>query len=301
MKKIILVLTILLNTTFIFSQTQDQIDLPVTPEKYTAHNKGKFYIFWGGNRETFSKSDIHFKGDNYDFTIHNAEAHDKPKGYHIDYINPARMTIPQTNLRIGYFISDHYNVSIGVDHMKYVFKQEQISNVSGYVNLPATDTGSLYNGIYDNTPVDFNENYTPNDQDVPPPFLTFEHTDGLNYINTELTRVDDISSKIFKSWNSDKIQINLLEGFGAGILLPKTNTRLLGKDRYDEFHISGYGISAKAGLNFTFFKYFFIQTELKGGFINMNDIRTTQYKSDKAEQQFWFLQSIITVGGIFRI
>jgi hypothetical protein len=39
------------------------------PEKYTAHNKGKFYVFWGGNRDGFTKSDIHFTGDNYDFTI----------------------------------------------------------------------------------------------------------------------------------------------------------------------------------------------------------------------------------------
>jgi hypothetical protein len=55
----------------------------------------------GGNREVYSKSDITFKGNNYNFTLENAA--DKPKGWHIDYINP-RMTIPQTNLRIGYFL-----------------------------------------------------------------------------------------------------------------------------------------------------------------------------------------------------
>ena len=239
--------------------------------------------------------------NNYDFVVHDAEAQDKPKGYHVDYINPARMTIPQTNFRLGYFINDHYNISIGVDHMKYVFNQRQIANVSGFVNLPVTDNGSIYNGVYNNTPVNFFTNYNPDNDSNPPPFLTFEHTDGLNYINTEFSRVDAISSKLFKSWNSDKIQINVTEGLGAGILLPKTNTRLLGKDRYDQFHISGFGISAKAGLNFTFFKHFFIQTELKGGYIEMNNIRTTQFKTDKAEQNFWFLQSVIAVGGIFKL
>lgn len=300
MKKISTLVIALIGITS-FAQTENQVDLPVVQEKYTAHNKGKFYFFWGGNRETYSTSDIHFSGENYDFVVHNAQASDKPKGYHIDYINPARMTIPQTNFRMGYFINDHYNISIGVDHMKYVMNQKQIANVSGYVNLPVTENGAIYNGVYNNTPVDLYANYNPDNDSNPPPFLTFEHTDGLNYINTEISRVDDISSKLFKSWNSDKVQINLTEGFGAGILLPKTNTRLLGKDRYDQFHVSGYGISAKAGLNFTFFKHFFIQTEVKGGFINMNDIRTTQYKSDKAQQHFWFLQSIITVGGIFKI
>jgi hypothetical protein len=300
MKKISTLVIALIGITS-FAQTENQVDLPVVQEKYTAHNKGKFYVFWGGNRETYSTSDIHFSGENYDFVVHNAQASDKPKGYHIDYINPARMTIPQTNFRMGYFVNDHYNISIGVDHMKYVMNQKQIANVSGYVNLPVTEYGAIYNRVYNNTPVDLYANYNPDNDSNPPPFLTFEHTDGLNYINTEISRVDDISSKLFKSWNSDKVQINLTEGFGAGILLPKTNTRLLGKDRYDQFHVSGYGISAKAGLNFTFFKHFFIQTEVKGGFINMNDIRTTQYKSDKAQQHFWFLQSIITVGGIFKI
>ena len=114
-------------------------------EKYTSHNKGKFYFFWGGNRESYSKSDIHFTGQNYDFTIHDAVADDKPKGWHVDYINPGAMTIPQTNFRMGYFINDHYNISLGLDHMKYVMRQRQIANVSGYVNLPSSESGSIYN------------------------------------------------------------------------------------------------------------------------------------------------------------
>ena len=269
-------------------------------EKYTAHNKGKFFVYWGGNRDSYTKSDIRFYGDNYDFTIQDAVADDKPKGWHIDYVNPARMTIPQTNFRMGYFINDHYNISIGVDHMKYVMRQKQIANVSGYINLPAPEIGAMYNGNYNNTAVNFYENYSGDDTAPVPPFLTFEHTDGLNYVNAECARVDDISG-IFKIANTDKFQVNLIEGVGAGLLYPKTNTKLLGNTRHDDFHVSGYGLSLKAGLNITFFKYFFVQTELKGGYINMNDIRTTQNSSDRAEQEFFFLQRIIVIGGIFRL
>ena len=89
-------------------------------------------------------------------------------------------------------------------------------------------------------------------------FLTFEHTDGLNYVNTEISRVDDIS-KIFKIKNTDTFQINITEGVGAGFLYPKTNSKLLEKERHDDYHVSGYGVSAKVGLNLTFFKYFFIE------------------------------------------
>jgi len=273
------VLTFCVFSQYAFSQEEVKVQ-----EKYTAHNKGKFYVSWGGNRESYSKSDVTFKGDNYNFTVENMKAHDKPKGWHIDYLNPARMTIPQTNFRLGYFISDKYSVSVGWDHMKYVMTQNQTANITGTI---ATNEG--FDGTYNHTPTVMTEE-----------FLTYEHTDGLNYVNAELARHDDIS-KLFSIGNTDKIQINLSEGLGAGVLYPKTNTKLMGRNRYDEFHVSGYGLSAKAALNITFLKYFYIQGELKGGYINMQDIRTTASESDSASQDFFFFQRIIAVGGIFRV
>lgn len=257
-----------------------------TPMRYTASNKGKFYIYWGGNRGYYTKSDIRFRGEDYDFTLENVYAHDKPKGWHVDYVNPARMTIPQTNLRIGYFISDKYNISIGVDHMKYVMSQDKTVNYTGYYPNE---------GAYDEK--------VPGHPDqvlLTEKFLMFEHTDGLNYLNFEVNRVDDIS-KLFGIWDTDKVQINLTEGVGFGIIYPKTNTTLLGKERYDEFHLAGLGTSVKAGLNVTFFKHFFIQTELKGGYINMYDVRTTASKKDKAMHDFFFGETVIAFGGIFRL
>ena len=174
--------------------------------------------------------------------------------------------------------------------MKYVMTQNQIANVTGSINLPIGDAGAIHNGIYNNTPVNFADET----------FLIYEHTDGLNYVNTEISRHDDISS-LFRITNTDKIQVNLTEGVGVGVLYPKTNTTLLGKSRHDEFHVSGYGTSVKAGLNITFFKHFYIQGELKGGYINMQDIRTTQSNEDKASQDFFFFQRIIAFGGIFKI
>jgi len=273
------VLTFCVFSQYAFSQEEVQV-----PEKYTAHNKGKFYVSWGGNRETYSKSDVTFKGENYNFTVENMRAHDKPKGWHIDYLNPSRMTIPQTNFRLGYFISDKYSVSVGWDHMKYVMTQNQTANITGNIA-----TNESFDGTYNSTPTVMSEE-----------FLTYEHTDGLNYVNAEFARHDDIS-KLFSIGNTDKIQINISEGLGAGILYPKTNTKLMGRNRYDEFHVSGYGLSAKAALNITFLKYFYIQGELKGGYINMQDIRTTASESDNASQDFFFFQRIIAVGGIFRI
>ena len=81
--------------------------------------------------------------------------------------------------------------------MKYVMNQNQIANVNGFINLDSSESGSIYNGTYSKTPVNFYNNFDVYDQNVIPPFLTFEHTDGLNYINSEFCRFDDIS-KIFR-------------------------------------------------------------------------------------------------------
>ena len=32
-------------------------------ERYTEKNKGKFFLFWGGNRGYYNNSDITFRGD----------------------------------------------------------------------------------------------------------------------------------------------------------------------------------------------------------------------------------------------
>lgn len=273
----------------IFSQYTFAQQTPASPEKYTAHNKGKFFVYWGGNRENFSKSDINFTGDGYNFTLYDVTAHDKPKGWNVDYVNPARMTIPQTNLRLGYYINDHYSIGIGIDHMKYVMTNYQTVKANGYIDLPADQSGAAFNGIYNNIPVNLTDD-----------FLTFEHTDGLNYINGGISRMDDFS-KYFGITNTDVVQINLTEGVYGGVLYPKTNAKVLGKPRHDDYHISGFGLSAEAGINITFFKHFFVLGEFKSGYINMTDIRTTYQGADRASQHFTYFQRMITFGGIFKL
>lgn len=51
MKKILTLVLALLTITS-FAQTENQVDLPIQKEKYTAHNKGKFFFYWGGIEPT---------------------------------------------------------------------------------------------------------------------------------------------------------------------------------------------------------------------------------------------------------
>ena len=280
MKRILLLLAVG-SVSFLTSFAQNKLS---NPEMYTDHNKGKFFLFWGGNRDYYTNSDIRFKGADYDFTIYDVEAVDKPKGWHIDYINPLRMTIPQTNVHLGYFVSDHYYISAGVDHMKYVMKQDQTVRMNGYIN----NSGTAHDGVYNNAEKVLTED-----------FLTFEHTDGLNYVVLEGARVDDIS-RLFGIRNTDAFQVQLTEGLGFGMVYPRSNTKLLKKERYDEFHIAGVGVNAKAGLHLTFLKHLLVVGELKGGYINMYDVRTTYSIADKAQHDFFFFETVLGIGWTWR-
>lgn len=238
-------------------------------------NKGRMYMFWGWNRSWYTNSDIHFTGENYDFTLSDVKAYDRQTPFGLDpYFHIARITIPQTNFRIGYFINHHYDISFGYDHMKYVMPNFQTVKINGHIN-----NGNKYDGTYIN-----------DDQILNYDFLVFEHTDGLNYFDVELTRNDNLLELFGVTHNTNKIQLNTLLGFGGGFLLPRSNVTLLNDTRYDEFHLAGYGFSAKAGLDLILYKYFFFRGEFKNGFIDMPSIRSTPDPKDNASQFFFFSQ-----------
>ena len=282
------ILACLLIVFSIQGQSQETIlETTAIKTNFKTKNKGKLYFYWGWNKAQYSYSDITFKGDDYNFTLYNIAAKDRQNPWDADlYLNPTNITIPQTVARIGYFFHDNWNFSMGFDHMKYVMVEQQPATIDGYIDL--NNPVSEFNGLYNNE-------YIYIDED----FLEFEHTDGLNYINVEISRVDNLGD--YLKWNSDKIQLNLIESFGAGILYPKTNSTLLSKQRYDDFHLAGFGLSLKAGVNLTLFNHFFIQTEFKTGYIDMANIRTTNSTSDSASQELFFFQRNISFGYIFQL
>lgn len=243
-------------------------------------HKGKFFFYWGWNHASFTKSNITFKGKDYDFSLKDVIAKDRQSPFSLDlYLNPSKMTIPQYNFRVGYFIKDNWAISLGTDHMKYVVQANQLVEVNGAIE----NADINYDGIYENDFISLTAD-----------FLQLEHTDGLNYIHTELKRFDTIL-------DFGKIAINVSEGIGIGVLLPRTNTVLLGRERHDAFHLSGYGVSAAIALNISFFDRFFINSAWKYGYINMPNIRTTDTPIDTASQVFFFTQYNLTFGGIISL
>lgn len=113
-------------------------------------SKGRMYFYWGYNRGWFTNSDIHFKGSNYDFTLKDVVAKDRQSKLAADpYLKLNKLTIPQYNLRIGYYLTENWDISFGIDHMKYVMQQDQTVEINGYIH----NTSSNYNADYSNNDI----------------------------------------------------------------------------------------------------------------------------------------------------
>ena len=237
--------------------------------------KGDVYFYWGWNLSGYTPSTITFTGENYDFSLEKVSARNRPSPLDAKiYLSPTKFTIPQYNFRLGYFINDTYNISFGIDHMKYVMVSYQDTRIDGNIE----NTNTVHDGVYTNEPIN-----------ITPDFLKFEHTDGLNYLNIELRRLDEINS-------NNKFSFNVVSGVGAGLIVPRTNVTLMNYERYDEFNIAGFGVAIMGGLYFEMFQRVFIQFEAKTGYINLPNVRTTHDKIDRAKQDFCFLQVNAVLG-----
>lgn len=239
--------------------------------------KGTMFIFWGWNRAGFSKSDIRFKGNGYDFTLNNVVAHDRPSELSMAYIDPTKLSTPQFNFRFAYFLKDNVALVVSQDHMKYVMDQNQIANFRGNISDPT------YAAMVQNGQVNLADEQ----------FLTFEHTDGLNYVNVGLEKYKNLSSK-------KNFDIFLAYGGGIGALMPKSNVKLFGNERSDRYHLAGFGLDARSSINLVFWNHWMARVEGKFGYINMPDIKTTlNNKPDKASQDFVFYQVNFGIGYVF--
>ncbi|MDH5517964.1 MAG: hypothetical protein OEY36_09150 [Gammaproteobacteria bacterium] len=241
------------------------------------NKEGKWYGYYGWNRAEYSNSDLHLTGNGYDFTLYDVQATDRPTPTALDpYLNPAGLTLPQSNGRVGYYLTDTFSVSFGNDHMKYVMVQDQTVTIDGTIS-----TGEGFDGTY--------AAGTP--QQLTTDFLTFEHTDGLNFISFEFEH-------FLPLWLQQQAEVALSAywGLGYAIMYPKTNATLFGRERNDQFHTAGYGLSIKAGAEVLFKYDIFMRVFVKTGQIEMNDVRTTSSSSDKLTQEFSFLQTAIVFG-----
>ncbi|WP_336687653.1 hypothetical protein [Chryseobacterium bernardetii] len=276
----------LMMSSFVFGQKKDSLTIENNADLFKApaykkpeplSKKGQMFVFYGWNRAAFSNSDIRFKGNGYDFQLNNVTAQDRPTKFGLVYFDPSWFTVTQYNFRIGYFIKDNLALVLGIDHMKYVMDQDQTVNFKGHISDPE------YAAMVQNGQVNLADEK----------FLTFEHTDGLNYENLGLEKYQSIINK-------KNVDLVWSYGAGIGVMFPKSNVKLFGNERSDRFHVAGMGTDVRASLNLVLWNHVMVRVEGKAGYINMWDIKTTlNNKPDKAQQDFVFGQLMAGIGYTF--
>lgn len=264
---------------FSFSQTETTIK-PVSNRLI----KGNIYLMFGYTRCAYSKSDIHFvdrsntyypetgKYHDYDFTIYDAKANDRPDFDKIkDVIN---ITIPQFVFRVGYYFNNKkdFGIELNYDHAKYVVNNYQTVRVKGTFNGTYVDKDTIMD---------------------PKNFLHFEHTDGANFwmIN------------FLKRWKLYEPSKNFNVGFvvkpGIGIVYPRTDVTMMGTRLNNKWHIAGWIVGLESGFRVEFLKNGVFELMGKGSYADYTNVLVLGKGNGKANHHFFTGQLTMTIGATF--
>ena len=231
---------------------------------------------WGWNNESYAKSDIRFKGIDHQFTLFGVRATDTqktltPQTLFNTYLNPGKITIPQTNARIAYQFNSDTALALNLDHMKYVVSDDQTVSASGqYLQKSYQISGQQY---------------------LSPAFMHYEHTDGLNVVSVEYEKTHPLENL------PGHFKGHVFALVGAGIVIPKSNVTMtmLGQVRNDKFHLAGTNLDVAGGLEVDFSKDYFARTTYKVGRVNLSDVVTSD-RQDKASQKISYREASLTIG-----
>ncbi len=254
-KKNVLVILVLLVTFF----NQDVLAQHKRMKKKESDAQGTIFGYWGYNRSRYTKSDIRFVGPGYDFTMAGARAHDNPAtGGVLDYIKPSSITIPQFNVRLGYYFRDHWAFSVGYDHLKYIFADGNEVFLSGEID-PGVDNVNNWSGIYDAEPITTSRST-----------FHYENSDGMNFLRVELTRTD----RWLRFGPKEQFVISTSAGVSLGSILSYNDFNFAGSFSRRTISMSGMGIALHVAPRFEFFRHVFIQPQLSVGYLQQLKVKT---------------------------
>ena len=236
------------------------------PSVTTRSGKGALYFGVGFHRVFYTRIDISFKDtrtSNYDFTLHRVKSRDDNSfdfGQGID--------APQYSYRIGYYSGKKdIGIEFSFDHAKYIVVADQKVRISGQIKGNKINSDTTLHGA----------------------FLEYEHTDGANYYMLHLAKRRQLAVSANR-----KHCLSLVVKPGAGIVLPRSDTRVMGLHRDDSYHLAGYIIGMDAGLRYDLLKHVYVEATFKAAFANFKDVLL--YGDGRAQQHWWSFQPILIAG-----
>lgn len=257
----------------------------IAMHRYGTVRQGQVFVHWGYNRAFYQESDVHFEGEGYNFTLHDARANDMPEEWDASvYLNPTQFTVPQFNFRAGYYFRNNWAVSAGWDHMKYRLTSTQLVKINGYI-----DEEKYFDPEYTGT---WNGDYIL----YTPRFMDYHHSDGFNFIRIGIDR-----RQPFWSTLDQKHELVFTGSLSAGAMMPWTDFTFLGERHRNWPHFAGFGASLNAGLRFEFFRWFFLQGNAQYGWSNLRDIILEEGAAARASQKIVFFERSFALGGYIPI
>jgi hypothetical protein len=236
--------------------------------------KTRLYLSWGYTKAVYSKSTIHFvnhsgtdRSHNYDFTIYDATAHDRPDFNKIrDVIN---VTIPQFVFRIGYELTQKWGIELNYDHTKYVVDDYQSLRIKGQLNDDWVDEQIVLN---------------------PDSFLHFEHTDGANFWMINAVRKLNVYTP------SSNFKLSWVLKPGGGVVIPRTEVWLYGQRLNNNWKLAGWIVGVETGLRVEFLKNGLFEFVGKGSYADYVNTFVLGRGNGKANHHFFTGQLTATIG-----
>ena len=242
---------------------------------------GNFYFAWGYSKYWYTKSDIHVQ-QNFDdvsgtttkteYTLVDVKGHDR---LGIEKLYNVPLTVPQFNVRIGYFFNKKQDLGIELnyDHAKFISADDQYVEMKGSTNGVAFDsTAHLYTDTAKG----------------PKPFI-YKLNNGANFVMVNLV-------KRFELYNNTTrgIHFSYLAKFGGGITVPHVENTIFGMSNDPHFQFpGGWCVGVESALRCVFFNRMYIEFGQKGTFANYYKLRI--YKG-LAKQSFGAYEVVLTLG-----
>jgi hypothetical protein len=210
---------------------------PPAPAAGSTERPGReFYVSWGYNGDSYSKQDIHFSQPSLgnDFTLFGVQAHDS-KAW-TDLLSHAP-TVPQYNVRAGYFWNEKWGLELAMDHIKWIVTQDQSVRMTGTLN---------------GAPVDSNVVLTE-------AVLKYQLNNGANPVFVNLVRRYRLAGQHGRTG-----YLTFLAKAGGGFAVPHTENTLFGVNNEAGFQFfQGWNLDAVAAARVHMFKGLYFEFEEK--------------------------------------
>ena len=225
----------------------------LSAQQHKEKRSGVFYFSFGSHRAFYTPGDIRFVSNakpSFDFTLENVKGRDDG--------GIRWKTSPQYSYNIGYYSrTGNFGIEYQFDHVKYTMVQGQVARMKGIIG----------------------ENHYDTDTVLHRDFVKLEHTDGANY-----AMLNFVKWKNLATGKKQHRSLDLVLKAGGGIVVPKTNSIIMGKHNDDRYAISGFVLGVEPGIRYNFLKNFFAFAGFKGAYANYSHFRI----ADGYGSQQWF-------------